>query len=836
MKRRSKAVICLIMASLMFCSSARHISVINVFADTSVSEVQALSSAVKLYENLTETEVEVPQELSDTGIDSDMLKSVMLGYINLDDTEETQQEQSIRKQDFMSVLYKTIVSYNDSYVIFEDEANSILNECYDNAYIDEENRVAYAFMIKQGIISSGINSKPNSEITKEGCENLINFVYDNFAGNVTVNVGDADVTIGANIQTVTDILGMPNRIDKTEYGFEWYVYNSDYSKFCLVGVEADRICAVYSNSPSFEINGIKSGDDFVRTEEYAGNKLFKFYHDENGKLDAVLYNPREKDGSENTSIKRSKSMLLVDIINSYRSKNMKPIYAEDSSMSSQTWLYAINSEDNSEENNNITMQSGKDVFEIYNGLLLNGSSILMRDTMYATPVGITTSTDDEGNATTYIMTSENEIAEPERSQTVEIQEEEYTLNEVEEVTTPVLISPVFDSRYNKGDDVVIELAMQAATKYHIEVFDVEKDEYAVNEYIITDSTEITLPSQLFEEGRDYKLIISSITPEGEALSAEEVLISYGSAYDSGVEIVTPYNDGVTDDDYIEITWKSDQYHDFYVDLYDQNNDLIVSKIVEDEYEAVIQGVDPGKYFLYITALRRGSKVEKAQDCVTFTVQSPEPVINEIILDPEDKYYFVYEDEDLGLLYFYDEELVDVEEEDENGNVTTVTKKKIIQKQVKATKGYRQLAQYRSKPDYTTGDPVIRNYNLSADTAMGEAILAEAEKYLGVPYVWGGTTPAGFDCSGLVQYVCNSLGISVNRVAEDQFKNGTPVNKDELQPGDLVFFEQNGYIHHVGIYAGNGMMLHAPRTGDVVKYQSIETDYYRSEYAGARRVY
>lgn len=117
------------------------------------------------------------------------------------------------------------------------------------------------------------------------------------------------------------------------------------------------------------------------------------------------------------------------------------------------------------------------------------------------------------------------------------------------------------------------------------------------------------------------------------------------------------------------------------------------------------------------------------------------------------------------------------------------------------------------------------------------IVEIAEQYLGVPYVWGGKSPSGFDCSGFVYYVFGKAGYSVPRTASMQYPAGTPVDKENLQAGDLVFF-QNTYepgISHVGIYVGNNKFIHSPSTGNVVSYADLNSNYYSSHYYGACRI-
>ena len=135
-------------------------------------------------------------------------------------------------------------------------------------------------------------------------------------------------------------------------------------------------------------------------------------------------------------------------------------------------------------------------------------------------------------------------------------------------------------------------------------------------------------------------------------------------------------------------------------------------------------------------------------------------------------------------------------------------------------------------------PVQSSPGSSPDSSrIGQQVVDTAKKYLGVPYVWAGTSPSGFDCSGLVYYVYKELGYGINRTAESIYQNGTYVEKSDLQPGDVICFSNNGggYIGHTGIYIGGGQFVHASSSDGKVIITDLSVNYYTVNYHGARRI-
>ena len=126
---------------------------------------------------------------------------------------------------------------------------------------------------------------------------------------------------------------------------------------------------------------------------------------------------------------------------------------------------------------------------------------------------------------------------------------------------------------------------------------------------------------------------------------------------------------------------------------------------------------------------------------------------------------------------------------------------------------------------------------STSSALGEQIVALAKQYLGTPYVLGGNGPSSFDCSGFTKYIYAQFGYTLNRTATDQLQNGVSVSRDELQPGDLVFFKYNTSkpVSHVGIYIGNGEFIHASTNRYVVQIDQMNTGHYANVFVYARRI-
>jgi len=135
-----------------------------------------------------------------------------------------------------------------------------------------------------------------------------------------------------------------------------------------------------------------------------------------------------------------------------------------------------------------------------------------------------------------------------------------------------------------------------------------------------------------------------------------------------------------------------------------------------------------------------------------------------------------------------------------------------------------------------GEFSAARYRHYQDGALRKMLVSTAEGFLGIPYEWGGeSVETGFDCSGLAMTIYKLNGLNLPRNSMAQFQAGSPVRREDLAPGDLVFFATNGNlaVSHVGIYTGNGSFIHAPKKGDTIRQSSLRNGYFDGCYVGAR---
>ncbi len=771
---------------IVVCILAMVFGFSKALADDACTTEYFIKEALNLSGKLEMPEASVPAPEGFSPSSSDVLSACEKGIISYEKAEALQD--TISKQDASGIIYNILVSVDPEFSISESQAKEILNSCYDNALISPENKIAYASMIRHGIISVRGLTYPDGILTKSGADTMISNVYRLFSKKLPVTVGDVTIHVGSSVDEVYSKLGEPDSCEYSASGVEWFVYSSNYKTFIIIGIKDDIVVGYFTNC-----------QDFTKDE---GVSVIR---DQSGEISGAYYVPNPEDLPNSPE---SVANMLLHAINSHRAKSGLVTFIDKP----VDLIPSLNKDTSIEE-----FVKGEDFIQLYTNLLMD-SSILSYHfntasqlTMEAKDGGFCITAKDSGSSIVSILGMTDGAAPIEDTQ-----------KDIK-IKAPKIISPE-NNQKTEDKDLILQMKKACAKEYLVKVYNLEKERYDVNAYITTDDSGITIPGYMLTEGNMYRACIASVDGK-EEIPGNTVVFLYKDAA-VPLEVKSPKGESQTYEEEIHISAYSSAYRDLRIDVYNKDDEAILTKELKDEFEYTLDALPAGKYNICITAVSRATGEDMAQEFITVTIKEIVQKINQFVLAPGERYDFYYGN-DNNWLYFYDVDYIEASQ----GQWRT----RITQRKVPATKKYRQLRNTIPRASYTVG--ISGEMPMEASTEFGQAVCNLALSYKGVPYVWGGTTPKGFDCSGLVKYVFNKLGINnIPRTSAQQFaKAGDFVDKNALIPGDLVFFQNNGVIHHVGIYIGGGKMVHAPSTGDVVKVSSLQGSYFQREYAGAKRV-
>ncbi len=768
----------------------------------------------------------------------------------------TESEGQVIKQDAARFVYNLLVKADSQFGINYAQANEILNSCYDNAYINEENKIAYASMIRHGIIGIRGQSNPNEVFTDAAANAFMKQVNGLFQKSSPVTVNGKTISIGSSENEVFTKFRDPDRIDVANDGVSWYIFNNNYLNFIAIGIKDGIVCGYFTNA---------AGLDTKNLPEVASGVNYTYTAD--GAIDGVYCNLPESGAELHQNI-------IFDVINAYRAKKGHITFISKSARTLPTIK-----RDSADKMIKIVV--GNSFVEAYEELKATDGD----DGILSHPFGMASELNTVNNEGAWEITAidaQNKVVE---LINLPLPQPVNPTEPLKNIKTPKIISPANGDK-TKGGALTLKLEKRCADKYLVQLFNCESECYDVYAYITTDKPAIEIPEYVLTAGNMYRASVIAVEDNKE-LFGNTVEFTHGNA-ETRINIVSPVMKLSTYDDELEVSLYSSAYRDFRIDVYDKNDKCVLTRELKGSNECILEPLPPGKYHLCATAISRADGKEKGNAFTTVKIMPFEPIINEFILEPGETFEYYYGDGE-EWVYLYDTETIAVTEEviktvvvpdmagtpdpEENymmdgetplatymtdysnpssspvpspnpSEITnqyiesvTVFKTKITQRILPATKRFKALAGILPKNSGTNGS-FIPGTSSGTPTQTGNAIAAMALSYRGVPYLWGGTTPSGFDCSGLVKYICNSLGIkNVARTSQEQFANsGVSVKRDELIPGDLIFFQKDGTVHHVGIYIGNNMFVHAPHTGDIVKISSLQDAYFDREYAGAKRVF
>lgn len=579
-----------------------------------------VSELVDVYEKYTGKEIKADKKyLFDTEIEN-LPKAVSIGLIDENDNAFYLGSEGVSLQDSAVLIYKIMCMADSSFEITDEEALHILNDEYNNSVLDEDAKTAYAFLLKHRLMPNNFVENPLLPLAKENMEIIFDNIQKVFCPDIELETGTKTVVVGESNASLIKKLGNPNRIDENEYGFEWYVYNSDYSDFVMVGVDGGVVCAFFTNSDKASVGDIKIGMDMSALAE---KENFAFYSNEETKqLDAVLYNPYTSSDSISAETQNSQGLELLDMLNAYRKKNKQAIFIRNADLEREAYE---NSKRLLEGNSvwgaadELASLSGSDIFACYEEMLsLRYSQIweFSVDTSACTGIGVSRG---EGRVFVTMCANTDEKLSPVIPETVEPKKKEYPLIASGKAS---VLSPVDGDLLKSGEDVLLKFGGKGAEKYHIDIINCESRDYIVNTDITGDTAEYSIDADRFDSGIDYEIGVKGYMSGAEVLDYT-ALISYGEAEE--IEILSPTSEHILTGEEVTVMWRSELYTDFQIDLYNKTSELIASSRIIDKTQTDVSGLSQGEYTLKVSAMRRDTNIVKTVSEMPFEIKKESQV-------------------------------------------------------------------------------------------------------------------------------------------------------------------------------------------------------------------